>query len=100
MMKRPRSFISTLVVALLVMCAFSAAVPYPAHAGALPRVLDPRAGDPTQPGDGFLPDNSTAPSSEPDVIRAGNTRGTLSRSSWYVLNYELVFLQMAGFIRL
>jgi hypothetical protein len=61
MMKRPRSFISTLIVLLSL-----ATVPlgltvnaHDAHAGGLPRVMDPRAGDPTQPDDSQIPSDSS-----------------------------------------
>jgi hypothetical protein len=60
MMKRPRSFISTLIVLLsLAFVPLGLTVnAHDANAGGMPRVMDPRAGDPTEPDDGPLPDNS------------------------------------------
>ena len=72
MMKRPRSFISTLVVilafALTAGIGISARIPQ-ADAGGLPRVMDPRAGDPTQPDDSPLPGDSRSEMPEPDALR-------------------------------
>ncbi len=60
MMKGPRSFVSMLLLVISL-----AAVPYGypvkpqiAFAGGMPRVMDPRAGDPTQPDDGPIPADS------------------------------------------
>ena len=79
MMKRPRSFISTLIVFLSLM-----AVPvgltmnsHDATAGGMPRVMDPRAGDPTEPSDGILPDNTTIDPGEPDFETARHIHPSL-----------------------
>ena len=55
MMKRPRSFISTLIVVLAfaVGMASVALNAGPSSAAGLPRVMDPRAGDPDEPDPGF-----------------------------------------------
>ena len=60
MMKRPRSFISTLVVLLGLLAGTSLLVSMPvdSHAAGLPRVMDPRAGDPTEPDDFPVPGDS------------------------------------------
>jgi len=70
MMKRPRSFISTLMIilALTASIGISARIPL-ADAGGLPRVMDPRAGDPTQPDDSPLPGDSRSVMPEPGELR-------------------------------
>ena len=80
MMKRPRSFISTLIVFLsLATVSLGLTVKaYDVHAGGLPRVMDPRAGDPTQPGDGYVPsDDGTFESGDPEVIVSPGWRTAL-----------------------
>jgi hypothetical protein len=68
MMKRPRSFISTLTVILSLLFAGWLCTPLEVEAGALPRVLDPRAGDPTEPDDSPHPDNSGLPADQSEYI--------------------------------
>ena len=72
MMKRSRSFVSILIV-LLSMASVPVGLtvkPQEVHAGGVPRVMDPRAGDPTEPSDGLLPDRSTVPDpSDPQVVQ-------------------------------
>jgi hypothetical protein len=84
MMKRPRSFISTLIVFLtLATVQLGLTVKaHDAHASALPRVMDPRAGDPTQPGDGYVPpDGGTFYSGDPELIVSPGWRPAL----WFVI---------------
>jgi len=77
MMKRPRSFIATLLL-LFLLClpmAVVATVAPPAHAGATTsRVMNPRAGDPDQPDDGstYVPPSggSVYAPQDPDVAVA------------------------------
>lgn len=92
MMKRPRSFISTLIVFLSLM-----AVPvgltmnsHDASAGGMPRVMDPRAGDPTQPGDGFLPsDNTTTDPGDPPIVSTRRSPLALASSHWHGLLWTI-----------
>ena len=60
MMKRPRSFISTLILVLALAIGFASIAmdPAPSVAAGLPQVFDPRAGDPSEPSEGFGPDGS------------------------------------------
>jgi hypothetical protein len=64
MMKRPRSFISTLFLFLVLLAAPCAVTNTAdvAHAAGLPRIMDPRAGDPDEPDDGFGPSDTSIPS--------------------------------------
>lgn len=84
MMKRPRSFISTLIV--LLSLAFVplglTATTHDANAGGMPRVMDPRAGDPTEPSDGLTPDNPsiTPDDGDPESIQQHPSR--LSAQIW------------------
>jgi hypothetical protein len=67
MMKRPRSFISTFLFILAVAIG-SASIAWdvvPSAAAGLPHVLDPRAGDPSEPSEGF---GSGDDSSSPDYL--------------------------------
>src|SRR6187399_1713744 len=60
MMKRPRSFISTLLIVICLASVGSTldATRHVAMAGGIPRVMDPRAGDPTEPSDGIGQDGN------------------------------------------
>jgi len=56
MMKRPRSFIATLLALLCLALAPVAGLVLPAtvaHAALTTRLMNPRAGDPDEPGDGL-----------------------------------------------
>jgi hypothetical protein len=55
MMKRPRSFILTTHFILFLVVAGLTASRIDSFAGGLPRQMDPRAGDPTEPDDSPLP---------------------------------------------
>lgn len=100
MMKRPRSFISTLIVFLSLMAVpvGLTMISHDAIAGGLPRVMDPRAGDPTEPSDGFLPDESTYEPGEPDLETAQhlypstNSLTTWSRRARLFISRFLSFL--------
>lgn len=63
MMKRPRSFILTtfFILALVALFSVLSANPRDSIAGGLPRQMDPRAGDPTEPDDSPIPDSSSPP---------------------------------------
>ena len=77
MMKRPRSFIPTLLI-LLSLATVTLGLTVQArdvHAGALPRLMDPRAGDPDEPSPSFL-----APSQEAkELPPIESTRPVLGR---------------------
>ena len=76
MMKRPRSFISTLLILLgLATVTIGLTVHVrPARAESMPRLLDPRAGDPDEPGAG-MPAPDLDPS-DPPVIQSGGATST------------------------
>jgi len=83
MMKRPRSFISTLVVVLCLASVGTAfdATRHVAVAVATPRVMAPRAGDPTEPSDGIGLDGDQSRSNDPD-LEFVRQAGTTSRNPW------------------
>ena len=64
MMKRPRSFISTLLIFLsLATVTLGLTVKtHDANAGAFPRLMDPRAGDPDEPDPGLYQPGGSIPS--------------------------------------
>jgi len=70
MMKRPRSFISTLLIVIFLASVGSTfdATRHVALAGGIPRVLDPRAGDPTEPSDAIGQDGNESTPSDPDPL--------------------------------
>src|SRR5690348_11486030 len=90
MMKRPRSFISTLlfVLALVATAAPGSYTPV-AHAGGLPRVMDPRAGDPTEPDDGPLPNDSQTQVPDPETRVQPLPR---PGSAWYERVHAFLYL--------
>jgi hypothetical protein len=63
MMKRPRSFISTLFIFFCLATVTLGLTTYVrrAEAGAMPRLMDPRAGDPDEPSPGFLITDEISP---------------------------------------
>jgi len=68
MMKRPRSFISTLLIffCLATVTAGLTAYARPADAGSTPRLMDPRAGDPNEPDPGLYQPGATTPVDLPE----------------------------------
>jgi hypothetical protein len=74
MMKRPRSFISTLLIFLgLATVTLGLTVKtHDAFAGPTTRLMDPRAGDPTEPDDAPLPGSAMAPDPGGDALMAPN----------------------------
>ena len=89
MMKRPRSFISTLLI-LLSLATVTLGLTVQArdvHAGALPRLMDPRAGDPDEPSPSFL-----APDQETKELPAIDSTGPVLRRT-LGLNFVSAFLQ-------
>ena len=74
MMKRPRSFIPTL---LIFYCLATVSFGLTTHArraeaGAMPRVMDPRAGDPNEPDPGFYQPSVTTPAEPPEELLSPN----------------------------
>jgi hypothetical protein len=101
MMKRPRSFISTLIVLLsLAFVPLGLTVnAHDANAGGMPRVMDPRAGDPTQPGDGFLPpDDSTLDPGSPVIQVPEDPETSIVWNSFFRAMYSRAssFLFLSG----
>ena len=88
MMKRPRSFISTLIV--LLSLAFVplglTANTHDANAGGMPRVMDPRAGDPTEPSDGLTPDNPSTTPDDGDPESIQHQRPSLTSAQVWVIS--------------
>ena len=70
MMKRPRSFISTLFIFFCLATVSLGLTTYsrPAQASSLPRLMDPRAGDPDEPGLALPASNQEL--ADPSIIRA------------------------------
>ena len=98
MMKRPRSFIPTL---LIFYCLATVSFGLTTHArraeaGAMPRVMDPRAGDPSEPSDGLADSgNSSTSPGESDPVAVQTPRPLEIRNyvewSWSSLARALSF---------
>jgi len=92
MMKRPRSFISTLFIFFCLATVSLGLTTYsrPAQASSLPRLMDPRAGDPTEPSDGPIDAGNgiVAPGDlEPVEAQAPHTSGIRGLSGWVLQSF-------------
>jgi hypothetical protein len=104
MMKRPRSFIATLLILICVAASVGTlALPAStAYAGATTtRLMNPRAGDPDEPGDGVYPPPqggaSNAPSDPIDAVVPVPVLQTGS-SGANLFGWDYVLSQLLGFL--
>ena len=100
MMKRPRSFISTLIVFLSLMAAPVGLTmnSHDATAGGMPRVMDPRAGDPTEPSDGLIPDDSKYDPGEPEIAIARQMHPSMTTPTTWASCARSFFARFLSFL--
>ena len=87
MMKRPRSFISTLLIFFCLATVSLGLTTYAARAdaSATPRLIDPRAGDPSEPSDGLADSGNSATTpgeSDPIALKAPVPAKTKAAADW------------------
>jgi len=103
MMKRPRSFIATLLALLCLALAPVAGLVLPAtvaHAALTTRLMNPRAGDPDEPGSGIAPPGSGSGANQPQdpllvsPVSAGARTQSLCAppTTWQLAIAELIAL--------